>query len=396
MNPLVSIIVPSYQQAAFLRDAIDSILAQDYRPVEVLVLDGGSTDGSREILDSYGERIWFRSAPDGGQCQAINEGFRQSRGEIVAWLNSDDFYYPGVIGHAVAALQNNPRAALVYGEGNLVARDGSVMWRFPETVPFDLWRLANHSDYILQPTVFFRREALFAGDLLDETLNWGLDWDLWIRLGKRFPFIYTDRVLAASRIHGDTKTATGGWRRLREIGRILNRHGVSWHSPAMISHTIITLVRKGCGNAELITPEVMTNSVPGPFRETVAPMLATVERRLRRWLQNVQGVWSDGMVGGSGTLWLPSDGRPGYIQIRGRNLAGAGQRVTLKTGGRTVATGSLDSDAMFTLELEIPAGSIPVQAELRCARTIKAAPLDARLGPRRAGCLLEHVDLVTP
>ena len=81
MNPLVSIIVPSYQQAAFLRDAIDSILSQEYRPLEVLVLDGGSTDGSREILESYGDRIWFRSGPDGGQSQAINEGFRRSRGQ---------------------------------------------------------------------------------------------------------------------------------------------------------------------------------------------------------------------------------------------------------------------------------------------------------------------------
>ena len=84
MNPLVSIIVPSYQQARFLRVAIDSILSQGYEPMEILVLDGGSTDGSVEILQSYGDRIWFRSAPDGGQCQAINEGFQMSRGEIVA------------------------------------------------------------------------------------------------------------------------------------------------------------------------------------------------------------------------------------------------------------------------------------------------------------------------
>jgi glycosyltransferase involved in cell wall biosynthesis len=146
MNPLVSIIVPSFQQAKFLRVAIDSILSQNYTPIEVLVLDGGSTDGSKEILESYGNKIWFSSGSDGGQCQAINEGFRRSQGEFVAWLNSDDFYYPGAIAHAVEVLQINPECVLVYGEGNLAAEDGSVMWRFPETVPFDLWRLANHSD----------------------------------------------------------------------------------------------------------------------------------------------------------------------------------------------------------------------------------------------------------
>ncbi|MDD1650341.1 MAG: hypothetical protein LUO80_08105, partial [Methylococcaceae bacterium] len=247
-----------------------------------------------------------------------------------------------------------------------------------------------------QPTVFFRREALFAGGLLDETLHWGLDWELWIRLAKRHPLSYTDRVLAASRIYGDTKTATGGWRRLRELAAILSRHGVPWHSPAMISHAIITLVRKRCDNAELITPAVMTNSVPGPFRRPAAPMLAMAERQLRRWLQNVQGVWSDGMVGRAGSLWLPCDGRSGYLKVRGKNLGIAGQMITVQVDGRTATTGRLDSEARFTLELEASAGSIPVKVRLRCACTLRVAPLDPRLGPRQAGFLLEQVELVTP
>lgn len=396
MNPLVSIIVPSFQQAAFLRQAIDSILAQDYRPVEILVLDGGSTDGSREILESYGDRIWFRSSSDGGQGQAINEGFRRSQGEIVAWLNSDDFYYPGAVAHAVAVLQTNPGAALVYGEGNLVAKDGSVMWRFPETVPFDLWRLANHSDYILQPTVFFRRSALFTTGLLDESLRWGLDWELWIRLGKRFPFVYTDRLLAASRIYGDTKTATGGYRRLLEIRRLLKRHDVSWHSPAMISHAIITLVRKCCGNAELLTPEIMAESVPGPLRRLLAPRLAAVEGSLRRWLQNVQGVWPDGLAGRQGRLWLPADGRGGRLHLEGRNLELAGQRITLCAAGGKAETGVLAAGESFALELKIPAGWIPMRVILRCARSAEVSPLDPRLGSRRAGCRIEKLELIAP
>jgi GT2 family glycosyltransferase len=394
-NPLVSIIVPSFQQAVFLRQAIDSILAQDYRPIEVLVLDGGSTDGSREILESYGARIWFRSQPDGGQSQAINEGFRRSRGEIVAWLNSDDFYYPGAVAHAVTALQSNPKAALVYGDGNLVAQDGSVMLRFPDTVPFDLWRLANLTDYILQPTVFFRREALFSVGLLDEQLNWALDWELWLRLARRYPFAYTERVLAANRIHLETKTKTGGFRRIREIAGILRRHGVPWHSPAVVSYTIITVVRRFCHNEELITPEIMVASVPGPLQRLAAPVIAAVERCLRRWLQNVQGIWKDGFAGRRGRLWLPSDGEGGYLQVRGRNLDIAGQRITLCVAGRKVATGALGGGETFTLELGVAAGSIPVRAELRCARTVEVGVLDSRLGPRRAGCLLEVVELVS-
>jgi len=389
MNPLVSIVVPSYQQAQFLRAAVDSILAQEYSPLEVLVLDGGSTDGSRTLLESYGEKIWFRSQPDGGQCQAINEGFRRSRGEIVAWLNSDDFYYPGAVATAVAALTRNPQAALVYGEGNLVAVDGSLLWRFPETVPFDLWRLANHSDYILQPTVFFRRAALFAGGLLDEGLNWGLDWDLWIRLGKRFPFVFTDKLLAASRIYGNTKTATGGYRRLLEIIRILHRHDVKGLSPAAIAHTIITLARKCCGDPELITSEIMAASVPGPLQRLGTPLIGRVERGLRRWLQNVQGVWSDGLVGKRGRLWIPCDGQECRLEMRGRNRQIADQRIRLRVGDRKVSTGVLAPGEVFTLSLAIPSGSVPVRAELACTRTAAAGPLDPRLGPRQGGCVLE-------
>jgi len=396
LNPLVSIIVPSYQQAKYLRTAIDSILAQDYNPMEILVLDGGSNDGSREILESYGDKIWFRSAPDGGQCDAINEGFRRSRGEYVAWLNSDDFYYPGAVAHAVEVLKNNPEVALVYGEGNLVAEDGSVMWRFPETVPFDLWRLANHSDYILQPTVFFRREALFECGLLNEKLNWGLDWELWIRIGKRFPFSYTDRVLAAGRIYGDTKTATGGYRRLREINRILRSHGARRFSPAAVSHAIITVVRQFCNNAELITPEVVTSSVPGGLRKFLSPLIERIERRLRRWLQNVQGVWQDGMVNKHGHLWIPSAGRSCSLEIQGKNLAIDGQRIELRAAGRSISTESIAGGETFRLKLPIPEGAVPVRVELNCTKTTEVEPLDPRFGPRRAGWLLEDSRLVEP
>jgi len=394
MNPLVSIIVPSFQQAKFLRIAIDSILSQEYEPMEVLVLDGGSSDGSREILESYGDRIWFRSHPDRGQCHAINEGFEKSRGEFVAWLNSDDFYYPGAVAKAVEVLKKNTETALVYGEGNLVAEDGSVMWKFPETVPFDLWRLANHSDYILQPTVFFRREALFECGLLAEDLHWGLDWELWIRIGKRFPFSYTDQILAASRIYSDTKTATGGFRRMVEIVKILQRHDVKVLSPAVVSHAIITIVRKFCNNAELITPEIMSASVPGPMRKIASPVIARTERSLRRWLQNVQGIWQDRFVGKHGKLWLPSDGREYHLEIHGENLNLTGQQIKLQCAGKIISTGSLVGKEAFCLRLLIPAGNIPIRAELFCTRTKTVAPLDSRYGSRQAGCLIEDYRLV--
>ncbi len=391
--PLVSIVIPSFQQARFVRVAIDSVLSQDYAPIEVLVCDGGSTDGTIEILQSYGDRITFESRRDGGQCDAINTGFRRSRGEVVAWLNSDDFYYPHAVRNAVEALQADREAALVYGEGNLVDENGEVLRRFPETVPFDLWRLMHVADYILQPTVFFRRAALFESGLLDESLHWGLDWDLWMRLGARRRFAYVDSVLAAGRLHGDTKTSTGGMRRLRELLSILRRHGVHGWSPAGVAHTSTTVARR-CGLIAEEAPAVRGDAPASPrMARMVRRPVATAERVLRRWLENAQGVWRDGYVGGLGHLWLPDDGRATRLTVRGRNLDVQGQVVGVRCGGRDVRSGLLAPGEEFELAIAVDGGRSPVKAVLSCARTTKVAPLEPRLGPRRAGWLLQAREL---
>jgi hypothetical protein len=175
---------------------------------------------------------------------------------------------------------------------------------------------------------------------------------------------------------------------------ILRRHGAAPLSPAVIAHTIITIVRKFCNNAELITPEVLTSSVPGGLGKVASPLIKRIELVLRRWLQNVQGVWQDGLVGKHGKFWLPSDGQAGFLEIRGRNLDLAGQQVQLRVDGKVASTETLGRREVFSLKLPVPLGSIPVQAELVCTKTVKVKPLDPRLGPRRAGCLLEDRRLV--
>ncbi|MFL5540103.1 MAG: glycosyltransferase family 2 protein, partial [Longimicrobiaceae bacterium] len=169
--PRVTIVMPSYNQARFLREAIDSVLTQEYPELELLVLDGGSTDGSVAILEEYGERLRFWSGRDRGQADAINKGFARASGEIVAWLNSDDRYVGGAIHRAVAELQRQPAAGMLYGNGEIIDEGGTLLGPFLSNQPFDLWTLVYLSDYIMQPTVFMRADALREVGGLDESLH---------------------------------------------------------------------------------------------------------------------------------------------------------------------------------------------------------------------------------
>lgn len=221
----MSIVTPSFQQAEFLGDAIQSVAAQDYPNLEYLVMDGGSTDGSVDMIRRHERSIhaWV-SEPDGGQAQAINKGFARATGDIVAWLNADDMLLPGAVSQAVRALEAAPKAPLVYGNCVFVNRQGQFLRYFTEVEAFDARRLSDCSDYIMQPTAYFRREALEKAGPLDEALSFGLDWDLWCRLSQLGDFVYLPELLAANRDYGTTKTRAGGGRRLRELAGIWRRH----------------------------------------------------------------------------------------------------------------------------------------------------------------------------
>lgn len=202
--PLVTIVTPSYNQGRFIRETIDSVLAQGYPRIEYLVMDGGSTDETVSVLRSYGDRLTWFSERDGGQADAINKGWRRGRGEIVAYLNSDDTYLPGAVENAVAALRSDPDAGAVYGEGYHVDEGGRVIERYP-TEPFDMARLAE-TCFICQPTVFLRRAVIERLGYLDASRRYCMDYDLWIRLAQVSRFVHLDQYLATTRLHAETKT----------------------------------------------------------------------------------------------------------------------------------------------------------------------------------------------
>lgn len=158
-QPLVTIVTPSFNQGEFLAHAIDSVLAQDYPAIEYIVVDGGSTDRTIDVLRAYGDRIRWTSGPDGGQSDAIHRGFLAGSGEYLAWLNSDDRYVPGAIGAAVQEMAADPSVALLYGRGEFIDRDGEVTGPCLHVEPWSFERLVGALNLILQPATLFRRDA---------------------------------------------------------------------------------------------------------------------------------------------------------------------------------------------------------------------------------------------
>jgi glycosyl transferase family 2 len=225
--PLVSIVTPSLNQGRFVLDTIRSVLGQDYPRIEYLVVDGGSTDGTLATLARHDGALRWISEPDGGQAAAVNKGLRMASGEILGWLNSDDVYEPGAVSAAVAYLREHPETALVYGDAILIDASGRELGPCTHVEPPDVQRLIHAGDYIVQPAAFFRRAAFEAVGGLDESLHWALDYDLWLKIARRFPLAYLPRKLARCRQTGENKTVRGGFDRLAEIERVGRRHGAA-------------------------------------------------------------------------------------------------------------------------------------------------------------------------
>ncbi len=326
--PRVTVVTPSLNQGHFLRQTIESVLTQDYPNLEYIIMDGGSTDDSAAIAAKYKGRLQFISEPDSGQTNAINKGFRLASGEILAWLNSDDIYLPGAILKAVTALRANPNAGFVYGEGYLIDAAGEITQRFPHTQPFDLWRLVHLSDYILQQTCFFRRSALNQIGPLTESLRYGMDWDVLIRLGARFPALHLPQYLACLREYPAAKTSSGGAQRARELHRLLIGHTRKVLPPGALVYGLDTY-------SHAAQRWVASHGHPWLTGQGVA---------LRRWCEQYignlvmhkQGLYADGWAGN--TLHLMLHTRGGLAVLSGAIPAWAdqlaGQRLRIYVGGR--------------------------------------------------------------
>lgn len=206
--PSVSVVMPSYNQATYIKEAIESVLGQTYPRLELIVVDGGSTDGTVEILKRYRTnhptRFRYVSEPDRGQTHALNKGLSMAKGDVLGWLNSDDRYHKGAVLKAAAALRKHPDWALVYGNANYINESGTVLYPYP-TKPFDRDLLVEEC-FICQPSAFLRKDAVVKAGGWDESLRFCMDYDLWVRLSKQHSAGYIAEWMADSRLHEESKT----------------------------------------------------------------------------------------------------------------------------------------------------------------------------------------------
>ena len=202
MPLLVSIIVPSFNQGRFIRATIDSILSQDYRPLQIHVIDGSSKDETVDVLKSYGDipELRWISEPDKGVVDAVNKGFRQVTGDIVGIQSSDDTYLPGAISQAVELLKNKSDCGLVYGDTVKIDADGKEISR-NQIGPFSIENFFLFRTWIPQPSAFFRREMLDVCGGWDDRVPYAADTDLWMRIMFKTRVIKQDAFWSQRRIH---------------------------------------------------------------------------------------------------------------------------------------------------------------------------------------------------
>ena len=252
--PSISVIVPSFNQGQYIEETILSIVGQEYPNLEILVIDGGSTDNTVEILEKYSDKLFYwHSKKDKGQADAINQGIKLSSGEIICWINSDDMLLPGTLLDVGKRLcKHTDEAYLIYGAAVTIKQNnGTVISKTQSSIPFNAFQLTYH-DFLVQPSTFWTRKLFQCVGELNIRYSYVLDWEWFIRASKVAKFEYVPRFYSLYRHHFSHKTSNGGVERRKEIIEVIEIYSSNYWKKLYCqtdkSHTkikeILTLFRK--------------------------------------------------------------------------------------------------------------------------------------------------------
>jgi len=244
---LVSVVMPSYNQGAFIETAIRSVLEQDYPAIELVVMDGCSSDDTvlrlKALTSIFGSKLRWYSEQDSGPANAINKALRLVKGDLIGWLNSDDLYSAGAIGRAVHHFSEHPNLMMLYGEAEHIDAEGKAIGAYPTKPPSASLQGFHDGCYVCQPTVFLKPEVFEAVGPLDEALQTAFDFELWLRVFNKFPqqIAHIDRVQAYSRLHNACITLG----RRREVA-LESLQVLARHAGRPRPHWLLTCVNEWC------------------------------------------------------------------------------------------------------------------------------------------------------
>lgn len=228
--PKISVITPSYNQGKFIEKTVNSVLSQKYPNLEYLVMDGGSTDETLKILKKYSNQIIWTSKKDKGQSSAINEGLKKSTGEIICYLNSDDYLEEGALNKVADFFRKNPRAYWVTGKCRVVDQNNSEVRKIITLYKNIFLKYAlsksvfNIIQFVSQPSTFWRRELIEKIGYFDEKLHYDMDYDFWLKAWSKYPLYFIDEYLSSYRVHPSSKAVSSPETQFKVEYEIISRY----------------------------------------------------------------------------------------------------------------------------------------------------------------------------
>jgi len=390
--PTVGIVTPSLNSVDLIRETVESVLAQDYPRLRYLVMDGGSNDGTVDLLRSYGDDLDWLSEPDDGQSDAINRGVERVGGEIVAFLNSDDLYEPGAVTAAVERFREHPGVGMIHGRARILDGDGDEVG-ITTLVHVDHAGLAA-SNPIAQTASFYAGGVWRDLGGLDSSLHYALDYDLFIRIAAELPICAVEDILSRVRFHPAAKSEAQRGRCFRQTFEVARRHyGVV--RPEQVDGYARWLM---AGRPSIVEPVQRTRrSIALELPLGLAANPRHPIRALAAWarhsglISSYEGRWEDGWIS---RRWrspvdVPVDA--GSVRLAGAHhhaADGKEMRLAVSLDGRRLVSVQLDALGPFTLSADIPRDLRGKSCELlvEANRTWSASP-----DPRRLSCQIEAV-----